>query len=123
MQRCIDNLQVVLTTDNVAVDRDGADFTQIRLVDVLADNLDKILVALELNVLDAALVDLVDNSLVMRGKYLCAILPVCLVTIVLAWVVACGNVYTTLSSKIADSESALRCRAKVVEEICLNAIG
>ena len=77
---------------------------------------------MELHVGDGALVHLVDDTLVVRSKDLSTVLPVSLVTIVLAGVMAGGDVHAALSLEVTDGEGALRCRTKVVEEISLDAI-
>jgi hypothetical protein len=100
MERRVDNLQVVLPPDDLGVDRDGADLAEVRLVDVLADDLDKCGVALKLHVVDGHLVHLVDDTLVVRSQHLRAVLPIGLVAIVLTRVVAGRDVHTSLGTQV-----------------------
>ena len=123
VERSVDDLQIVLATDHLTVDRDRADLTQIRLVDVFANNLDEILIRLELHVIDGYLVHFVDDAFVVRSQHLGTILPISLVAIVLAWVVAGSDVHACLGFEVTDSEGALRCRAKIIEDISLDAVG
>ena len=83
VDRSIDNLEVFLTFDNFRVDRDRVNFFQINIVHILTDNLDKVFVAFELDISSRRnLVYFVDDTLVVWSKYLCTIIPVCLVAVV-----------------------------------------
>ena len=79
----VDNLEVFVACDGLGAQRELLDLLKIYLVDILADNLDFGLVALELDlahVLDA--VHVVDDVDVVGGDDLCAVLPVCLVSVI-----------------------------------------
>ena len=97
----------------------------IEVVDVhlTADNLDQVAVWFKLNLIDRHLVDLVDNACVMWGEHLCAVIPVCLIAIIFAWVVAGSDVDTCLCAELTDGERNLRSWAKALKEIGLDAIG
>ena len=59
----------------------------------------------------------------MRGQHLCAIIPIGLVAVVLARVVAGGDVDAALATQVADGKGNFRRRAQVVKEIDLDAVG
>ena len=123
MQRRIDDLQVVLMADHLGVNADGLDLLQIGSIHISTHHLDEVVVAFKLHIGDRDLAHLVDDALVMGSKHLCAILPIGLVAIILARVVAGGEVHTSLRAKMADGKGALGRGAHLVEEIDLDAVG
>ena len=77
------------------------DEVKVNLVDILANYLDKLLVAVKLDVL---YLHLVDDAGVVRCEHLCSVSPISLVAVVLFRVVACGDVDAALASKMTDGE-------------------
>ena len=104
VERCVDDLEVVLALDDLGVDGEGLHLFEVDLVDVFADDLDEGLVAFKLHVLDLHLVNLVDDACVVGGEHLSAVFPVGLVAVILARVVRCRDVDTCLAAQMAYGE-------------------
>ena len=104
MKRSIHNAEVFLATDDFGVDGDGMNHVQINLIHFLADNLNQVLVAVELDVVHRHLVHLVDNGRVVRSEHLRTVIPISLVAIVFSGVVAGCDVDTALATEVTDSE-------------------
>ena len=104
MKRSIHNAEVFLATDDFGVDRDGVNHVQINLIHFLADNLNQVLVAVELDVGHRHLVHLFDNGSIVRSKHLRTVIPISLVAVVFSGIVAGGNVDTALATEVADGE-------------------
>ena len=68
-------------------------------------------------------VHFVDDAFVVGRQYLCAIVPISLVAIVFARVVAGRNVHARLAAEVTNSERDLRGGAQIVEKIDLDPIG
>ncbi len=119
----IDDVEVFLTKDDILVDHCLLDSLQVIPVHLTTDNLDQVFVALELHIVDSHLVHLVDDTHIMRSQHLCAVLPVCLVSIILLRIVRSGNIDTSLTSELADGKRYLWCRTEALEEIYLYTIG
>ena len=122
MKRRINDTEVFLTFNHFRVDGKGVDFIQIYLVDVFADNLNQILVALELDVLNSYFVHFIDNGSVVRSKYLRTVIPIGFVTVVFFRGVACGQVDTALATEVTDGERNFRSRTQVIEQINLDTV-
>ena len=86
-------------------------------------NLDKVLVRLELHVLDRHLVHFLDDAGIMRSQHLSAVAPVSLISVVFLRVVRSSNVHASLSAELTNGERNFRGRAKTFEKICLDAVG
>ena len=123
MQRSVDDAKVFLALDDGGIDRDAVHHVEVDLVDVFADDLDEVLIAFELDVADLHLVDFFDDGGVMRGQDLCAVVPVGFVAVILARVVAGGDVDTALTAQVTDGKRYFGRGAQVVEEVDLDAVG
>ena len=99
------------------------DSLQIVDVHLAADNLDELLAGCELYLIDSHLVDLVDDAGVVGREDLGAVVPVGLVAVVLARIMAGGDVHTSLGTELTDGEGYLRCRTQTLKEVDLDAVG
>ena len=123
VHRGINDIEVFLTKDRVLVDHDVFDCHHIIIVHLAADDLNEIRVSLPFDILHAHFVHLFDDTLIMRLEHLATILPVCFISVILLRVVGSGNVHTTLTFEVTDSERNLRRRAKRLKQIHLDAVG
>ena len=123
VQGSIDNLEVFLTLDDLRINRNALNQVEINLIDIFANDLDKVFVTLELHILNTHLVDFVDDACVMRCKHLCTIFPISLVSVVLLGIVAGSDIHTTLASQMTDCKRTLRSRTHVIKEINLDSVG
>ena len=99
------------------------DSLQIVDVHLAADNLDELLAGSKLHLVDSHLVDLVDDASVVGRKNLGAVVPVGLVAVVLAGIMAGGDVHTGLGAELTDGEGYLRRGAQTLKEIDLDTVG
>ena len=113
----------MLTFNHLRINRYCAHHTEVRFVNIFANNLNKLLVSFKLHVVNSTLVYLFDNSLIVWSKYLCTIFPISFVAIVFARIVACRNINTSLRLQIANSKRTFRCWTQVVKNISLDTIG
>ena len=104
MKRSIHNAEVFLATDDFGVDGDGVNHVQINLIHFLADNLNQVLVAVELDVGHRHLVHLVYDGRVVRSEHLRTVIPISFVAVVFSGVVAGCDVDTTLTAEVTDGE-------------------
>ena len=123
MQWCINDFEVFLAFDNGRVDANSLHHIEIKLVNLFADDFYQLRITLKFHVGHFHLVNLVNNTLVVRSQNLRAIFPISLVAIVLAGVVASRNIHAALASKVPDSKRTLGCWAHIVEQVHLNAVG
>ena len=123
MERCVDYLQVVLTFDYLGVDAQRMYFVQVRLVDVLADELNERRIALELHVFHLHLAHLVDDAFVVRSQHLRPVFPISLVAVILLRVVARRYIHAGLTPQVTNGIRALGRGPHIVEQIDLNAVG
>ena len=120
----VDDLHVVLTTDNVGGERDGGQITDVALIHLCADDFDERLVAMEVDVGGVAdLVHLGDGVLVVRCDHLCAVVPIGLVAVVFLGIVRGCDDNAALATKMANGIRGFGCRAESVEEVNLNTVG
>ena len=119
----INDAEVFLTVNHLLVHQCLMHSVQIVDVHLTADNLDEVIVGRELHLVNRHLVHLVDDARVVWSQHLSTIVPVCLVAVVLAWVVAGGDVHTCLSTQLTDGERNFRRGAQALEEISLDAVG
>ena len=105
MQRRVNDAEVFLTFDDFGVNGDALDLLQVDVVDILADDGDEVLVAFKLDVsCRSHLVHFVDDTLVMRSKHLCAIVPISLVAVVLFRIVRGSQDDTALATQVTNGE-------------------
>ena len=104
MKRSIHNAEVFLATDDFGVDRDGVNHVQINLIHFLADNLNQVLVAVELDVGHRHLIHLVYDGCIVRSEHLRTVIPISLVAVVFSGVVAGCNVDTALATEVANGK-------------------
>ena len=123
MQRRIDDVEVLLAQDDILVNHHGLDSLHEVVVHLAADDLDEVLITVALHVLHLHLVHLVDDTLVMGLQHLATVLPVCLVSVVLAGVMAGGHVDAALTLEVTDGEAHLGRRTERFEQIDLYVIG
>ena len=109
--------------DNCRVDANGFHHVEVNLVNLFANNFYQLRITLKLHIGHLHLVHLIDNSLIVRSQYLCAIFPISLVAVILSGVVASRNVHTTLASEVPDGKRTLWRWAHIVEQIHFDAIG
>ena len=95
---------------------------QVCFVHILADNLDKFLIAVEFDVGHLHLVHLIDNSGIVRSQHLCTVVPISLIAVILTWIVASRDIDTALATQMTNSEGYFRRRTQVVEQIDLNTV-
>ena len=119
----IDDVEILLTEDNVLVYHSRANSCHIVVVHLATDNLYLVPVGLKLNLVDSYLVHFLDDACVVRSKHLCTVAPVGLVAVVLLRVVRSSNVDTSLGAKLTDSERNFWCWAQTLEEVRLDAVG
>ena len=96
---------------------------EVHLIHVFTNNLDEFLVTLELDGINSYLVHLVDDTRIVRSQYLCTIVPIGLVTIVFARIMAGRDIHTGLTTQFTDSKGYLGRGTQVVEQIDLDAVG
>jgi len=77
---------------------------QINLIHFLANNLNQVLVAVELDVVHSHLVHLFDNGSIVRSEHLRTVIPISLVAVVFSGVVAGCNVDTALAAEVANGK-------------------
>ena len=104
------------------VDHDFLHRHHVIVIHLTTDDLDEVLVSLPLHILHAHFVHLVDDTLIVRLEHLRAILPVSLVSVVLFRVVRSGDVHTTLTFEVTDSETNLRSRTERLEQVHLDTV-
>ena len=122
MQRSINNAEIFLTLDHFRIDRNRMNHIQIDLIHISTDNLNQIFVAFKLNVGNCHLIYFIDNSGIVRSKYLCTIIPISLITVVFSRIVACSDIDTTLATEVTDSKRNFRCRTQIIEEIYFDTV-
>ncbi len=122
VHRGVNDVEVFLTVDGLLVDEDIVNRHHVVVVHLAADDLDEVFVCLPFNIREGHFVHLVDDTLVMRLEHLRAVLPVRLVAVVLLGVVGSGDVHTTLTLEMTDSEGHLRRRTQGLKEVHLNAV-
>ena len=83
----INDVEVLLTVDDVLVNHSRMYGCHIVVVHFATYNLDKVLVRLELHVLNSHLVHFLDNACIVRSQHLCAVAPVSLISVVFLRVV------------------------------------
>ena len=124
VNRCIDDLQVVVLCNHIGAERKFLDLGDILRVDILTDNLDKVFVALKFHLSHALnLVHIVDGVGIVRSHHLGTIVPVSLVAVVLFWVMRSCNDYTALATEQANCIRHFRSWARAFKKIDLDAIG
>ena len=121
--RSIDNLDVLVLNDVVLAEREGLHFVQINLVEVFAEFLDEVGVALELDVRDFHCGCLLDDIDVVGRHYLCAVVPICLVAVVFLGVVGCRNHHAAVAAELAHCKREHRHGAQRFKEVRLYAVG
>ena len=104
MKRSIHNAEVFLATDDFGVDGNGMNHVQINLIHFLADNLNQVLVAVELDVVHSHLIHLVYDGCIVRSEHLRTVIPISLVAVVFSGVVAGCNVDTALATEVANGK-------------------
>ena len=122
VQRSVNNAEVVLSFDYFRVDTNRLDILKINLIHLFSDDFDKVFVALELHIFNLNEVHLVDDTFIVWSQHLCAVVPISLVAIVFARVVARCNVHTALRFEVSNGERTFRCRTQILEKINLNAV-
>ena len=118
----IDNVEVFLTQNHILIDHSFLYSLDIVPVHLTANGDDEVLIALKLHILNLHLVHLVDDTFVVRCQYLSTIIPISLVTIVLAWIVRSGDIHTSLTTELTDGERNFWCGAQTLEKVHLDAI-
>ena len=124
VDRSINDLQILLTLDHFRINRDGMYLTQVFVIHLLTDNLNQILVSFKLDILGRSnFIHFVNDTLVMRSQYLCAIIPISLVAVVFLRVVRSCQDNTALASQMTDGKRHFRCRTHIFKQIYFNAVG
>ena len=123
VHRRINDVQVFVAQDDILVYHSFLDGLQVVPVHLTANNIDEFLVAIELHVLYLYLVYLVDNTLVVRSKHLCTVVPISLVAIILAGIMRSSHIDTSLTTQLTDGERNLRSRTQALKQVNLDAIG
>ncbi len=120
----IDDLQVVVFLVDLGAEREGVDVLDVGTVNVFADDLDQVGVALKLDVAHVLNgVDVVDDIHVVRGDHLCTVIPIGFVAVVNLGVVRRRDVHTALAAQTADSVADFRSGTRALKQIDLDAIG
>ena len=122
MERRIDDAQILLTLDDFGVDRNGMYLLQVCFVHILADNLDKFLIAVEFDVGHLHLVHLIDNSGIVRSQHLCTVVPISFIAVIFTWIMASRDIDAALATQMTNSEGHFRRRTQIVEQIDLNTV-
>ena len=104
MQWRVNDAKVLLAVNHVLVNQSLVHSVQVVDIHLTTDNLDEVIVRRELHLVNRHLVHLVNDARIVRCQHLCAIVPVSLVTVILAWVVAGSDVHTCLCAQLTDSE-------------------
>ena len=123
MQRRIDDVQVFLAQNHILVHHAGLHCLHIGVVHLATDNLNQVFVRRPFHIVHRYLVHLVNDTLVMRLEHLRTIFPIRLVTVVLARVVACRYIHTTLAFQLANGKTNLRRRTQTLKQIHLDTVG
>ena len=98
VQRRVNDLQVVLSLDYLRVDGQCVNLVKIDLVDFRTDNLNQVLVATKLDIFNLHFVYLVDDAGIVWSQHLCAVFPVCLISIVFFRIVTGCDIYACLAT-------------------------
>ena len=122
MHWAVNNVQVFLAQNNVLIYHSLLNSLQVVPVHLTTNDVDEFLIAFKLNVLNLNLVYLVDNTLIVWSQHLSTIVPICLISVILTWVVRCCYVYTCLASELTDSKRNLWCRTQTLEQVNLDTI-
>ena len=77
---------------------------QINLIYISTNDLNQVFVTFKFDVGNSHLIYFVDDSGIVRSKYLSAIIPISLVTVIFSRIVAGSDIDTTLASEVTDSE-------------------
>ena len=119
MHGTVNNVQILLAENYVLIYHSFLNRHHVVKIHLTSDNGDKVFVAFELYIFDFYLIHFIYNTCVMWCQYLCAITPICLVTVVLAGIVAGGYVYAGNCTKLADGKADFGSGAEALEEINL----
>ncbi len=124
MDRSVHEFEVVELLYGFRTELKALDGGQELLVHLIADDGDKLGIALELDFTDTAdAVYIFDYVYIVRSDKLCAVAPVSLVTVVFLGVVGSGDINAALTAELADSERQLGSGTETVEEIDLDSVG
>ena len=123
MQWGINDIQILLTVDDILIHHGLFHSHHVIIVHLSTDDCDEVLVRRKLHVRYLHLVHLIDDALVVRGKHLCAIVPISLVAIVLLRVMGSSDVHTALATQLTDSERDFRSRTETLEQVGVNTVG
>jgi hypothetical protein len=102
--RGVNYLDVLVLDDVFLTECQRLHLVQVDLVEVFAEHLDEVGVALELDVRDFHCGSLLDDIDVVGRHYLCAVVPICLVAVVFLGVVGCRNHHAAVAAELADGE-------------------
>ena len=120
----VDNLHIVIFSHCLGRERKAFDTLEIDVVELLTNNLNVLLIKTANNLIYRGdFVYFLDNVFVVGCNNLRAILPICLIAIVLAGVVRGSHHYTTLAAELTDGKAQLRGGAERLEKVNLEAIG
>ena len=64
----------------------------------------------------------VDDADIVRLNYLCAVVPICLIAVILRRVVRSCNYNACVAAQFSDGKRKLRCRAETCKKISLEAV-
>ena len=95
---------------------------QINLIYISTNDLNQLFVTFKLDIINSHLIYFVNDSGIVRSKYLCTIIPISLITIIFSRIMTCCDIDTTLATKVTDSKRNFRCRTQIVEEIYLDTV-
>ena len=123
MHGAVDDVEVLVTLDDVGVDAGFAHGHHVVIVHFATDEFHEVFVLLELHVFDGHLVHLVDDALVVGREHLCAVAPVGLVAVVLLGIVAGRDVDAGHGTELTYGETDLGCRAQSFKEEGADAVG
>ena len=124
MNRCIDDLQVVVFCNHIGAERKLLDLGNILRVNILTDNLDKVFITLKFHLSNALyLIHIVNSVGVVRSHHLGTVVPVSLIAVILLGVVRSCDDYTTLATEQANCIRHFRSWARAFKKIDLDAIG
>ena len=122
MKRSIYYAEVMVTLNQSGIYADTLNGIQVGFVNLLANDLYQVGIALELDIGHLYLGNLINDTGIVRSQHLSTVLPVCLVTVVFTRVVAGGHVHAALATQITDCERYLRGGTQVIKQINLDAV-
>ena len=104
VKRRVDNAKIFLSANDFRIDTQFVHLAKVEVIHVLTNRLDQCRISLKFHIGKRYFVHFVDDALVVGSQHLCAVIPIGFVTIVLAGVVAGGDIHTRLATEVADGE-------------------